>query len=161
MDDKLSFESTHKFSICYENGSHNGYATEKLIQAFAARTIPIYWGDPKVGEVFNTASFINANDYPSIDDVVSRVKQLDADDEMYMEMLRQPALLPSSPSVDAEIARFEKWLISIFEQPLENAYRRNREMLGRWYIDKRLKLDVKSNGRAIMNMIFRKLKEKS
>lgn len=159
--DKLAFESTHKFSLCYESGSHNGYTTEKLVQAFAARTIPIYWGDPKVGDVFNTAAFINANDYPSADAVADRVKQLDADDGLYMEMLKQPALLPTSPSADAEIARFEKWLISIFEQPLEKAYRRNREIQGRWYIDKRLKLDVKANGRAIIDMIARKIREKS
>ena len=42
--DKLQFQLTHKFSIAFENSSYPGYCTEKLVQSFAARTIPIYWG---------------------------------------------------------------------------------------------------------------------
>ncbi|MGX2982281.1 glycosyltransferase family 10 domain-containing protein [Helicobacter sp. 23-1045] len=43
--DKFAFQSECKFSLCFENSSTSGYTTEKLIQAVAARTIPIYWGD--------------------------------------------------------------------------------------------------------------------
>lgn len=149
VKDKLAFEYTHKFSICFENGAHNGYTTEKLVQAFAARTVPIYWGDPKVGKVFNTDAFIDAGSYPSFDAVIERVKELDQNDELYMQMLRQPAMLSSATTIDEEMAAFEKWLLAIFEQPIEKAYRRNREMHGLWYIERRLKLDSKANRSAI------------
>ena len=56
--DKLQFQLTHKFSIAFENSSYPGYCTEKLVQSFAARTIPIYWGDPQVDESFNEGAFI-------------------------------------------------------------------------------------------------------
>lgn len=49
--DKIQFESRHKFSICFENSSYPGYTTEKIIEAFAAKTIPIYWGNPCVGNM--------------------------------------------------------------------------------------------------------------
>ena len=44
--DKFAFQSECRFSLCFENSSTPGYLTEKLIQAAAAQTIPIYWGDP-------------------------------------------------------------------------------------------------------------------
>ncbi|MCX2716675.1 glycosyltransferase family 10 [Helicobacter sp. MIT 21-1697] len=46
--DKHTFLQEGKFNIAFENSSTNGYTTEKLIQAFAAHTIPIYWGDKRV-----------------------------------------------------------------------------------------------------------------
>lgn len=152
VKDKFAFESSHKFSLCFENGAHNGYTTEKLVQALAARTVPIYWGDPMVGKVFNPKAFIDAYSYPSLEDVVKRVQELEADEEQYMAMLREPALLPTSSSIDEEIAKFEEWLINIFEQPLEKAYRRNREMHGRWYIERRYQLDSKANRKQIWQL---------
>ena len=41
VSDKYAFESRHKFSLCFENGAHSGYTTEKLVQALSART-PLY-----------------------------------------------------------------------------------------------------------------------
>lgn len=152
VKDKFAFDSTHRFSLCFENGAHNGYTTEKLVQAFAARTIPIYWGDPEVGRMFNKKALIDANSFESMEALIERIKEIEESEEKQFEILRQPALLPTSPSVDQELARFEAWLVNIFEQPLEKAYRRNREMHGRWYIERRFKIDPKANRKAITEM---------
>lgn len=136
--DKFAFDSRHKFSLCFENGSHPGYTTEKLVEALAARTVPIYWGDPDVGKVFNTKAFINVSDYGSLDAALLRVQELDRDDDLYLSMIREPAMLPGAPSVEDEVARLESWLLPIFEQPLEQAWRRNREFFGKMYVEQRL-----------------------
>lgn len=135
--DKFAFESRHKFSLCFENGAHSGYTTEKLIQALSARTVPIYWGDPDVGKVFNTKAFVNVADYGSLEEALLRVRELDRDDDLYLSVLQEPAMLPGAPSIDEELARLESWMIPIFEQPLEVAWRRNREFFGRIYVDRR------------------------
>ena len=140
VSDKFSFESRHKFSLCYENGAHPGYTTEKLVEALAARTVPIYWGDPEVGRIFNTRAFVNVSDYGSLDEALLRVQELDRNDDLYMSVLREPAMLPDAPSVDDDLARLEEWLLHIFEQPMEDARRRNREIIGRRYVDRRLVL---------------------
>ncbi len=150
--DKMEFDRTHRFSLCFENGAHSGYTTEKLVQAFAARTIPIYWGDPEVGRVFNTKAMIDAYSFNSFDDLVTRIKEIDNNPELYLSILRQPALRGDAPSIDEELDRFEAWLLNIFEQPIEKAYRRNREMHGRWYIERRYKIDAKANRKAIRQM---------
>ena len=64
---KGSFLGSYKFTIAFENDIYPGYQTEKLYDAMQANSIPIYCGDPYVGEIFNTASFINAGDLIDID----------------------------------------------------------------------------------------------
>lgn len=172
VQDKFAFDSTHRFSLCFENGAHPGYTTEKLVQALAARTVPIYWGDPEVGRVFNKGCMIDAYSFENTGQLIEYISYLEDTPEEYMKRLREPALASSSPSVDEELEAFEKWLLSIFERPLPDAYRRNREMHGRWYIEKRFRIDPKANAdairrmrkeriRKVSNLILRKLKVKS
>lgn len=84
---KVEFLKNYKFTIAFENVSMPGMVTEKLIQAFEAGTIPIYWGDTTVTEMFNPNAFINCADYDSFDDVIEKVKELDQNDDKYMKML--------------------------------------------------------------------------
>jgi hypothetical protein len=157
--DKFAFDSRHKFSLCFENSSHSGYTTEKLVEALAARTVPIYWGDPDVGKVFNTKSFVNVQDYASLDDALLRVRELDQDDDQYLAMLREPALLPGIPTIDEQLQGLESWLIHIFEQPMGEAGRRNRDFLGEQYIEKRLRLDCIANRSAIWSAGIHRLRD--
>ncbi|MDO3643057.1 glycosyltransferase family 10 [Mucilaginibacter sp. L3T2-6] len=60
---KKQFLSPYKFTIAFENDIFPGYQTEKLYDAMQANSIPIYCGDPFIGEIFNTKSFINAWEY--------------------------------------------------------------------------------------------------
>lgn len=117
VKDKIAFQSTCKFSIAFENTSYDGYATEKIMEAFAAGTVPIYYGDPRIAEDFNSDSFVNAHDFRSLDEVVERVKQIDSDKELYYNMLNVPIVKIS----DANLADF---LYHIFDQPIEKARRR-------------------------------------
>ncbi len=63
---KRQFLNPYKFTIAFENYVYPGYQTEKLYDAMMANSIPIYMGDSFVGDIFNTKSFINANDYITI-----------------------------------------------------------------------------------------------
>ncbi len=60
---KKQFLSEYKFTIAFENYVYPGYQTEKLYDAMQVNSLPIYCGDPLVGKIFNTGSFINAPDY--------------------------------------------------------------------------------------------------
>lgn len=146
VKDKMEFEQRHKFSIACENASHPGYHTEKLAEAFAAKTVPVYWGDPEVEKVFNPRAFINCMKFSSIDEVVERVIYLDTHPKEYLSMLREPALREQTEGVQSEyeINRLENFLLHIFEQPLEQAYRRNRGFWGRNYLQEK-----RSEARAI------------
>ncbi|HEY8784029.1 MAG TPA: glycosyltransferase family 10 [Mucilaginibacter sp.] len=60
---KRQFLSPYKFTIAFENDISPGYQTEKLYDAMMAGSIPIYFGDRFVGDIFNTKSFIDAAEY--------------------------------------------------------------------------------------------------
>lgn len=122
VENKLLFEKKHKFSIAFENSSRIGYTTEKLPAALAARTIPIYYGNPEIGKEFNLDRIINAHDFSNFDDLVQHVKEIDKDDEKYLEIINQPIL---AKGYDFESTRkeFDMFLKSIFDQPLKEARR--------------------------------------
>jgi hypothetical protein len=86
---KVAAQRKFKFTIAFENSSSPGYTTEKLVHALAADTIPIYWGDPLVGRVFNEARFINMN-VLGVKEALEQILALHRDDDSY---LRQSALL--------------------------------------------------------------------
>ena len=44
VESKLEKMKDYKYSLCFENSYHPGYVTEKVFDAFAGGTIPLYWG---------------------------------------------------------------------------------------------------------------------
>lgn len=120
VKDKLEFDRKHKFSICFENCSHPGYTTEKIMEAFVADTIPIYWGNPQIGLEFNTKAFVNVNDYASLEEAVSRIIEIDKNEELYNKIKSEPQLV--NPSSDLEELRL--FLFNIFDQDPTLARRR-------------------------------------
>lgn len=140
VESKLDFQKKHKFVIAFENTSNPGYTTEKIVHAFAACAIPIYWGNPNIVNEFNSKSFINCHDFglsdngeqEAIDKIVKEVERLDNDDEAYLAMLKEPALRDRN-YVDRKNKEFDEFLFHIFDQPLNKAYRRNRYYWGERY----------------------------
>lgn len=106
VEDKLSFISDYKFTIAFENSSANGYTTEKLIEAKSMGTIPIYWGDPKVGDFFNSKSFINCHDYDSFEDVIEHIKLVDNDVHLQALYHNEPFTEKSSSDYQHELKTF-------------------------------------------------------
>ena len=120
MKDKFAFDQTHKFSICFENCLQKGYTTEKIVEAFAAGCIPIYYGNPDIGEEFNTKAFVNVHDFDSLEDAANKVIEIDQDEELYKQIKSEP-IITGAQKNDSELRAF---LFSIFDQPLEQARRR-------------------------------------
>ncbi len=53
ISDKGTTLKPFQYSIIIENGIVNNYFTEKLIDCFVTKTIPIYYGCPNLGSYFN------------------------------------------------------------------------------------------------------------
>jgi hypothetical protein len=130
---KFDLQVKTKFTIAFENSSSNGYTTEKILQAFSAQTVPIYWGNPKVSEDFNPASFINCHDYTSFEEVIARVKELDNDDELFLKMLQTPIHNGDKTHYDFYTEQIGAFLHSIVTVDKSYAFRRNRMYWGAKY----------------------------
>ena len=123
----IELKGKYKFTIAAENACFPGYTSEKIMTSMMANSIPIYWGNPNIGDEFNEKSFINANRFNTIDELIARIVEVDNNDELYIEMLRQPwrtemQISNCRKAVDA----FFPALIGIFESDKQNAYRRPR-----------------------------------
>ncbi|HNX29562.1 MAG TPA: glycosyltransferase family 10 [Syntrophomonadaceae bacterium] len=140
VGDKLEFQKLFKFSIAFENSTYPGYVTEKILQAFAASTVPIYWGDPLIGTEFNEKSFINCHAYKDFHEVIEVVKRIDADDELFRSYIREPIWKNSSDEQEQWEKRVRAFLFHIIDQPFEEAFRRNTVLWGRIYETRLMKL---------------------
>ena len=140
VDSKYDFQRKYKFVIAFENSSTPGYTSEKIVHAFAAGAIPIYWGNPNIGEEFNEASFINCHRFgltekgeeDSIQRIVESVVKIDHDERAFLDFLRTPAFSDSN-NVDGQKKSLRSFLFNIFDQPYEDAFRRNRYYWGERY----------------------------
>ncbi len=136
---KLAFERKHKFSIAFENSSRDGYTTEKLPAALAARTIPIYFGNPNIGLEFNTRRFINIHDFPSFEAALERIKEIDQNDDLYLQIINEPILATGFHYADT-LKDFDTFLYNIFDQNLEKARKRNINAVHSALLEKREKM---------------------
>jgi hypothetical protein len=130
VDDKLAFQKNYKFVLAIENSSTPGYLTEKFAEAAQADAVPIYWGDPTVAETFNPGAFVNCHDFDTPEAVAQHVAEIDNDDKRYLDMLRAPWFRDGIEPQSLRQERFETFLANILDQPLEQAYRRNRSRWG-------------------------------
>ena len=66
------------FSICVENSSNRGYHTEKIIDAFLSKTVPIYWGCPNLEELgYDSNGFIYCEDE---NEIIAKTNKLTIED---------------------------------------------------------------------------------
>jgi len=70
------------FSICPENTSQKNYFTEKILDCFATKTVPVYWGCPNISEYFDHRGIVIFND---LDDLFEKVNSLT--EQTYYDML--------------------------------------------------------------------------
>lgn len=133
-DSKTNFQRKCKFTLCFESTLHEGFVTEKIMDAFYADTIPIYYGGSAAAQIFNKDAFLNVADFDSFEAAIERIKELDQDDEKYLAMLRQPILVDPEYPAKLEPA-LQEYICHIFDQPLEKAYRRSRVFAPRRFDD--------------------------
>lgn len=132
--DKLAFQRQYRFSIAYENSRDPGYVTEKIVDAFAAGTVPIYWGDPLIKQEFNPDSFVCADDYPDNAALIDAIEAIDQDQELFLRYCHAPIL---APGCRAEQYRDDRlcleFLEHIFAKGPQQAVCRNRSCWGGIY----------------------------
>jgi hypothetical protein len=119
---KIEFLSLYKFSIAMENSEGDGYISEKIYDSFISGTIPIYYGDYTVDEYLNPKSFILIKDEKNIKDKIEYIKEIDHNNEIYLNILKEKILI--NENIDKIIEKEEKeFLFNIFEQEKNKAKR--------------------------------------
>ena len=97
---KFAVLPEYKFCLCPENSVYEGYVTEKLVDAYAGLTVPLYSG--AVSDGFNGDAFLNYQDYKNMDKFVKEIEAIDYLEASYKRMYEQP-LLTKEPKLDDAI----------------------------------------------------------
>lgn len=109
-NEKESYGNKHNFmkecifSLQIQTHLLNYFSQEKMIQAFAANTIPIFWGNHKILEDgWNPEAFINCHDYnDNIDYIVEEVKRIHQSPDLLKNKLEQPIFCNNKLPIDYE-----------------------------------------------------------
>lgn len=159
-DKKLDFLNKCKFTIAFESTELEDFYTEKIIHAYGSKTVPIYFGNKNINDIFNPKSFINCMDFPSLEAAAEYIAKVDQDDALYMEMIKTPAF--NDPDyVDKKYKELEDFILHIFEQDYEKAFRRPRHSAPEWCNDaiKSWITDARYEHRNSRKFLFRLLRK--
>jgi hypothetical protein len=62
-----------QFGIAIENFSHRGYFSEKILDCFLMKTIPVYWGCSNIGDFFNVDGIVK---FDNVDDLLYQINKM-------------------------------------------------------------------------------------
>jgi len=85
------------YSVTIENSQQDYYFTEKLIDCFETKTVPIYWGCPSISKFFNTDGMIIFNDLNELSNILTSLTA-----SQYQKML---------PAIEDNYLKAQKYLI--------------------------------------------------
>jgi hypothetical protein len=94
-EDNRHIYQDFRFCLTMEHVNTPGYITEKILVAFWAGCVPIYWGPKEIFDMFDADTFI----YWDVDDpqpALERLMYLEQNQSAYEEILRRPILAPGA-----------------------------------------------------------------
>lgn len=78
--------SDYRFTIAFENTELPGYTTEKIVDAWLAGSVPIYWGNPAFTIDFTPDSCLSLYEAGSLDKLVAQVLEAENEPERYAQL---------------------------------------------------------------------------
>lgn len=120
VTDKNAFCSKYKFNIAFENSVSPGYTTEKVMQPYTVNTVPIYYGNPLVGDDFNVDSMVRIASCNDMQKAIDDIIYLDTHNEAYLEKVKCSCLVHSVEWYEERLIDF---LRSIFDPSIDDARR--------------------------------------
>jgi hypothetical protein len=90
----------YRFCLVMEhNGNHYGYITEKILMAYIAGCIPIYYGPSSVFDVFSSESFV-FYDINNPNPALQLIAELEKNRTKYIEMMGRSILAEGARSIE-------------------------------------------------------------
>ena len=113
--DKMAFIRDYKFVIAFENSSYSGYTTEKLLDPMLVDSIPVYWGNERVGLDFNPRRFLNLHDFSSEEKLIQEMMAIEKDSARAIQMLCEPIFPGNELPECIQEKNIMRFLISIVD----------------------------------------------
>ena len=90
-DGNIKFYSNYRFCLVMEHAKEQPYLTEKILMAFLAGCIPIYYGSDMALDIFHQDAFIYY-DIENPKPALEKIARLEQDPNLYRQILEKPIL---------------------------------------------------------------------
>jgi hypothetical protein len=99
VEHKFPLGSEFKFTIAFENDFYPGYVTEKILEAYLCKSIPVYWGGLSATSPINPEAVIVMQEGQSLENLAQKIANFT--DSEILEKLNQPLLrfLPDTSDI--------------------------------------------------------------
>ena len=125
VKNKIEFLLSYKFSIAMENSEADGYTSEKIYQSFISGTIPIYFGNHMIDEIFNPKSYILIKNEKDLIEKIEYIKKIDFNDKLYINIIKENLFINNN-SITGNLEEEKiQFFFNIFNQDKLKAFRRN------------------------------------
>jgi hypothetical protein len=102
----------YKFAIVIENYADHYWMTEKILNAFANKTVPIYLGATNIYQFFERHGIIEVNNIWNLIDIVSVLKEMGINNEYN----RRRVSINNNYKKVQQFKNFEDWFINNYEE---------------------------------------------
>ena len=152
IDNKIKFLNQFKFNLAIENSNFEGYNTEKLIEAFIADTIPIYWGAKSIEKEFGSSGYINVSNFKNIKEAVNYIIEVNENCEKYLDILN------NKPILNLNLEDWENKLSDFLVNAIKKGKRTNYKlMMSKMYYERLTFIRLRD---SYLGRIYRKFKSK-
>jgi len=121
VKDKALFLNKYKFSMAFENTRWPGYTTEKLIEAYAFGTVPLYWGDPSLSGWFNRKSLFEIKDKADAERALKEIEKIEDDFDAYRSVYEEPLFEGNREPKELSLEAIADFLESVIDKGLSRA----------------------------------------
>ena len=98
-----------RYSVVMENVKQDYYFSEKIIDCFLTKTLPIYWGCPSIGEIFEAGGIIHFDTLDELRDIIASISVEDYENRL--ESITSNYEICLTKRLDS----FDSYLVRIFE----------------------------------------------
>lgn len=115
---KIDVLRDYRFTIAFENHEILGYTTEKMVDAWLAGSVPIYWGNPAVALDFPIEGCLSLYEAGSMTRLVDQVMEAEREPERYVQL--QAANPFRTGAAQQRLEKYRSDLSSFIEMVVED-----------------------------------------
>lgn len=119
--DAIDTLKDYRYSVIIENYIDDIWFSEKLLNCFATKTIPIYYGARKINYYFNQDGIINCNNIEEVERCIDEILN-DDDPSKLWYMCEEEGILQDNFERSKKYENFDEWLYKTYEKEIEGLF---------------------------------------
>lgn len=125
-DGKYVEENVHepyKYEVVIENDIEDRWFTEKILNCFANKTIPIYYGARKINEYFNHQGILMCNSIEEVEHTIEDILERQDEYDFFYEWVDNKKILDENYKLSKQYKSFDDWFYKNYKKEIEEMFK--------------------------------------